>query len=65
MSDAMVKFLNNNYNSINCPKPLLAVFLDFLKAFDMVNFIILQKVDYLGIRNFINLSFKSYLSNYK
>ena len=65
-SDAILEFLDNAYESLNNKKYLLAIFLDFSKAFDTISHdILLKKLEYMGFRGPILNILKSYLSNRK
>jgi len=61
-SDAILEFLDNICNSLEKKHSVMAVFLDFSKAFDTVQHdILLQKLDFLGIRGITLKWFESYL----
>ena len=63
-SDAILEFLDNTYSSLDRKENILAVFLDFSKAFDTVNHeILLLKMNHLGIRGNMLSWFRSYLHN--
>jgi len=65
-TDALLKFSNFIYSSIDNNKKTLAVFLDISKAFDSVNhLILLNKLHLSGIRGISWQWFKSYLANRK
>ena len=65
-SDAILEFLDNVYDSFNQNEWLLAIYLDFSKAFDTISLdILLKKLDFLGFRGLINSWIKSYLLNRK
>jgi len=65
-SDAILEFLDNVYNSLSNKSVLIAIFLDFSKAFDTVNHsILLKKLSHLGIRGIALDWFRSYLTNRK
>ena len=62
-SDAVLEALDNVYSSLDKKETVIAVFLDFSKAFDTVNHnILLSKLMNLGIRGRMNDWFSSYLS---
>ena len=64
VTDAVLKFTDLCYTSLNEEKYLLSVFLDFSKAFDtVVHDILCKKLDRYGIRGHMNDWFKSYLSD--
>ena len=63
-SDAIVEFLDQVYGAINDSEIFVTVFLDFKKAFDTVDhLILLQKLCASGIRGTPYNWFRSYLSN--
>lgn len=65
-SDALLEFIDNILESLDNKHSIIAVFLDFSKAFDTVNHaILLKKMYHLGFRGSIYNWFKSYLSNRK
>ena len=65
-SDAILEFLDQAYQSLNSKQYLIAVYLDFSKAFDTVNHdILLLKLQHYGIRGVVNDWFRSYLSDRK
>ena len=65
-TDAVLHFLDDIYTTFNDKKTLLAIYLDFSKAFDTIDHHLLcQKLNYYGIRGNINSWFKSYLSDRK
>ena len=65
-SDAILEFLDYGYETLNKSKHLLAIFLDFSKAFDTISIgILLKKLEHYGFRNNINLWLNSYLTNRK
>ena len=54
-SDALAEFTDSIYSSINKNEKFIAIYLDFSKAFDTVNFdILLEKLSFMGIRNNVN-----------
>jgi hypothetical protein len=62
-SDAILQFTDFCYDSLNQKKILAAVFLDLSKAFDTVNhFILLQKLNHIGVRGIMKDWFASYLN---
>ena len=61
-SDALAEFSDIVYNSINKNNTLIAVYLDFSRAFDTVNIdIMLKKLEHYGVRGPVNCWFASYL----
>ena len=63
-SDAIIEFLNHVYDRIDKKNKLIAVFLDFSKAFETVNHILLlNKLHHYGIRGCAHRWFSSYLSS--
>ena len=61
---ALIKIVENIQEKLDNKTFVGGVFLDLQKAFDTVNHkILLQKLDYYGIRGTANKLFKSYLSN--
>lgn len=50
-SDSILEYLDYIYNSMNNPKSLLAIFLDFSKAFDAANHaVLLQKCQHMVLK---------------
>ena len=65
-SDAILKFLDNAYDSLNNNNYLLTIYLDFSRAFDTISHdILLRKLEHYGFRNEIHSWFKSFLCNRK
>ena len=65
-SDAILEFLDNVYDSFDRDNHLLAIFLDFSKAFDTISHdILLSKLEFLGFRGPINSWLGSYLRGRK
>ena len=65
-SDAIIKFLDYVYSSLDKKQSTIAVYLDFSKAFDTVNDeILMSKLQHNGIRGVMLSWFKSYLINRK
>ena len=63
-SHAISLLVNKITNSMNKKKKTLGIFLDFSKAFDLIDHeILLQKLQKCGIRGLANKWFHSYLSN--
>ena len=63
-ADAMLQFTDEVYNTFNNNKYLIAIYLDFSKAFDTVDHnILLGKLNLIGVRGVILSWFKSYLCN--
>ena len=66
VTDAVVNFLEYCYGSLNTKKHLISVFIDFSKAFDVVDHgILLKKFDHIGIRGILLDWCKSFLSDRK
>ena len=62
--DGIVNFTSDIFESINKGEYTLAAFIDLKKAFDTVNHnILLEKLNYAGIKNNLLNLMKSYLSN--
>ena len=65
-SDAIIKFLDYVYSSLDSKQSTIAVYLDFSKAFDTVNHnILMSKLQHNGVRGVMQRWFESYLSNRK
>ena len=65
-SDAILEFLDNVYDSFNENDMLLAIYLDFSKAFDTLSFdILLRKLEFMGFRGPILSWIKSFLEGRK
>ena len=65
-TDAILKFLDEDYSSLESKNMLLSIYLDFSKAFDTIDHHLLcQKLNYYGIRRNVNKWFESYLSSRK
>ena len=63
---ALINITENIRSALDSKKLVCGIFVDLQKAFDTVNHnILLQKLDYYGIRGNINNWFKSYLLNRK
>ena len=63
-TDAILKFTDHCYSSLNKGQYLTSVFLDFSKAFDtVVHSILCRKLEKYGIRGTSNKWFQSYLKN--
>jgi hypothetical protein len=63
-SHPLIHFTNNVNKALNNNNFNLAIFIDLKKAFDTVNFnILLDKLNYYGIKNKENNWFKNYLIN--
>ena len=61
--DGIVNFTSDIFDSINKGEYTIAAFIDLKKAFDTVNHnILLEKLNYAGIKNNILLLLKNYLS---
>ena len=64
--NSIANYIDNIYESINEKKLSLSVYIDFSKAFDIVNHTILkQKLHHLGVKNNTLLWVDSYLQNRK
>ena len=62
--NAMFKLVNTIVTSIDEKEDSLAIFVDLKKAFDNVDhYLLLEKLNKIGIRGISNKWFKSYLSN--
>lgn len=60
--DALIAFLNPIYEALNSNHCVAALFIDIMKAFDMVDIeLLLIKLEALGIRGVCNLWFRSFL----
>jgi hypothetical protein len=64
-STALVNFLEDVYKTLDNKEVCVGLFLDSSKAFDMVNHILLQKLDTYGIRGIAHQWVASYLKNRK
>jgi hypothetical protein len=65
-AEAVLRFVNYIYDSLNCKKHSLSIFIDLKKAYDTVNHtILLNKLQRYGIRGLPQSWFKSYLSDRK
>ena len=65
-SDAIIKFLDYVYSSLDSKQNTIAIYLDFSKAFDTVNHnILMSKLLHSGVRGIMQHWFESYLSNRK
>ena len=63
-TDAILKFIEKIYASLNSKFHSISIFLDLKNAFDTVNHkILLSKLNCYGIRGNINALFKNYLQN--
>jgi hypothetical protein len=61
--DALINFTNQIYNSLNNSNKTTGLFVDFMKAFDLVNHnILLGKLESAGIRGVALDWFRSFLS---
>ena len=62
--DALTAFSKMLYNEIEKSNKVLSIFVDFSKAFDTVpHELLIQKLEFYGIRGILNEWFKDYLSN--
>ena len=65
-TDAILKFTDKCYDALNSRRALISVYIDFSKAFDTVDHVILlKKLEHYGFRGCILDWFKSYLSDRK
>jgi hypothetical protein len=64
-STALVNFLEDAYKTLDNKEVCVGLFLDLSKASDMVNYILLQKLDTYGIRGIAHKWVASYLKNRK
>ena len=65
-SDAIIEFLDYFYSSLDTKQSTIAVYLDFLKAFDTVNHnILMSKLLHNGIRGVMQSCYKSNFRNRK
>ena len=65
-SDALEMFTNRCFQALNNTTSTVAIFIDFLKAFDAVNHdILIQKLIHYGIMGNELDRFKSYLTNFQ
>ena len=63
-TDAILKFTDKCYDALNMKKALISVYIDFSKAFDTVDHIILQsKLECYGFRGSMLRWFESYLAH--
>ena len=63
-SDAVLQFVDEFSEAFDCTKYLIAILLDFSKAFDTVNHsLLLRKLEYYGFRGLILNWFRSFLLN--
>ena len=61
---AVINFVDKIYKSINSKNCALGVFIDFSKAFDCVeHYILLKKIENIGVRGNMHKLLTSYLSN--
>ena len=65
-SDGINEFLDYVYSSLDKKQSTIAVYLDFSKSFDTVNYeILMSKLQHNGIKGVMLSWYKSYLSNRK
>ena len=63
-TDAIIRYVEYIYESLNSKKETISIFIDLQKAFDLVDHsILLDKLFLYGIRGTPLLWFKTYLSN--